>query len=132
MAKYTGNALEVVFNSATITQNLLKAVEISQTIDTHESSGAGDTDKTYLAGKKSHTVRIDAWDDESATNLRSKFAVGTEATLEVYPQGNSSGKPKLSMTAIVTDITLGVPHDGVVPVTVALRVNGAVTESTVV
>lgn len=133
MAKYLGNDLAVSYGATTVTPaNLIKSVEVNRSAETHESSGAGDADKTFLAGKKSATVKIDAWDDAAAATLRAIFVPATSAELDVYPQGNSSGKPKLAMTAIVTDLTLGIPNDGVCPVSISLLVSGAITETVIV
>lgn len=131
MAKYDGNALVVKIGATAVTANLIKSVEVNRTAETHESSGAGDADKTFLAGRKGATAKIDAWDDSTAAAMRTKFAVGTVfsggSVLHVLPQG--VGGPDISFDAVVTDLTLGVPHDGTCPVSVSLLVTGAVSES---
>jgi predicted secreted protein len=135
MAKYVGNDLLVSPDGGTtyVTSNLIKSVEINETADVHESSGAGDTAKTYLGGKTDATVRIDAWDDSSASAMRDYFPAGSTVTLKVKPQGHGStgsAKPYQQMSAIVTGIVLGVPHDGVAPVSIDMQVSGAITETT--
>lgn len=131
MAKYTGQNLAVSFGATTLTANLVKSVTLPEKIDVYESSGAGDADKTYLTGKKDKTISLDLWDDSVPATLFALFSPGTEDTLIVYPQGNTSGKPKRTVTAIVTGRDRGVAHDGVVPVTVEMQGNSAVVDGTV-
>jgi hypothetical protein len=131
MAKYAGNALVVKIDTTQVTANLIKSVEISQTADTYESTGAGDTHKSYLGGHQDSSVRIDAWDDATAAALRTKFAVGTVfttgAALNIFPQGGSS--PKLAVAGIVTGLTVGVAHDGVAPVSITIQPTSAIVET---
>lgn len=132
MAKYTGNSMELTYAGTTITANLLRSVTINESGEVFESTGAGDTNKTYLTGKIDGTVQIEAWDDSTTSTIFDVFAPNTSDTLDFYPQGNSSGKPKRSMTAIVTARNRGVEHNGVVPVSISLQISGAITDSTVV
>jgi len=130
MAKYDGNDLLVSVDGGTsyITSNLIKSVEINETGDVYESSGAGDSAKTYLAGKTDATIRIDAWDDAAAANLRDKFPAANTVSLKVKPQGHgatASPVPCMVVDAIVTGIVLGVPHDGVAPVSIDLQAAAA-------
>ena len=131
MAKYTGDDLGVTYNTTTLTANLVRTVTLNESAEVHESTGASDDNKTYLGGNKDATVSIELWDDSTATTVWNVFAPGTSSTLDVYPQGNTSGKPKRSMTAIVTGRSQGIDHNGVVPISVGLQVSGAITESTV-
>jgi len=130
MAKYSGNDLIVKFGGATFTANLIKSAELNETGDVYESSGAGDAAKTYLSGKTDATVRIDAWDDSAYATIRQDFRAGTSGTLEINPRGTGGGTAKISMSAIVTGEVLGVPHDGVAPLSVDLQVSGTITEGT--
>lgn len=135
MAKYVGNDLLVSVDGGTsyITSNLIKSVEINETADVHESSGAGDAAKTYLGGKTDVTIRIDAWDDTTATALRDNFPAGSTVTLKVKPQGHGATadpKPYIQVSALVNGIVLGVPHDGVAPVSIDLQGSGSLTDAT--
>ena len=134
MAKYAGNALVVVIGTTAVTANLIKSVEITQTMDTYESTGAGDTDKSYLAGHKDSSVRIDGWDDSTVAAMRTKFAVGTAftgsttAALHIRPQGTGTN-PNLAIAGFVTGLTVGVAHDGVAPVSVTIQPTAAIVET---
>jgi hypothetical protein len=134
MSKYAGNALVVMIGGDAVTANLIKSVEISQTADTYESTGAGDTHKSYLGGHQDSSVRIDAWDDSTVGAMRTKFAVGTAftgsttAALHIRPQGTGS-KPNLAIAGIVTGLTVGVSHDGVAPVSITIQPTAAIVET---
>jgi hypothetical protein len=129
MAKYTGNSLAIEYGSA-ITANLVQSVTISESGDVHESTGVGDAAKTYLTGHTDSTVQIEMWDDATPATVRDKFDPGTSDTLDIYPQGKTGGKPKISMTALVTARSSGIEHAGVTPLSVTMQVTGAITEST--
>ncbi len=141
MTKYQGNSLRIGISNSTdladvssdtlLTANIVKSVEITNTADTYESTGAGDTAKTYLAGHLDANVKIDMWDVTISTDLRGLWD-GLAATdlVVVFPQGITTGLPVIYFSGVVTSKTLGVAHDGVVPFTVAIQTLGGVTEST--
>ena len=132
MSKYTGAALSVDFNSSAWSSNYAKKAETNESLAVVPSTGAGDTDETYLATLRDTDVTLDLWDDSTATTVWSKVEPSTTAaTLNLYPQGNSAGKPKLTGSAYVTNRTRGVEFNGVVPVGVTLKVSGGLTESTI-
>lgn len=132
MAKYTGAALTAVFNLSAWAANYLKSAETNESAEVAESTGASDIDKTYEATVRDTDVTLELWDDATATTVWSKVEPATKSTLEIYPQGNSSGKPKLSCAnAIVTSRRRGVVYNSVVPVTVTLKCSGGLTETTV-
>lgn len=139
MAKYQGNALQVgigttatASDATAITANLVKSVEITFTADTFESTGAGDCDKSYIAGHKDANVRIDMWDDSAYATLRDLWdGLPASDTVVVFPQGIVTGAPSLAFSGVVTGMTVGVSHDGVTPFSVTFQTSGSITESTV-
>ena len=131
MAKYTGQDLIVRFGtcgaSAAITANLIKSVDISRSLETFESSGAGDVDKTFLSGKRDGTVKIDAWDDSVAATLRAILVVSeTLKEMQIFPEG-LTGRV-VSFSGYVTAQDWGIAHNGVSPVSVTIQVTGPIGE----
>ena len=115
-----------------LTANYVKSVEITFTKDTYESTGAGDCDKSYLAGHQDANVRIDMWDDGTASDLRGLWdAVASSDVIAIFPQGLITGKPSLAFSGFVSGKTLGAAHDGVAPFSITFQTTGGVTESTV-
>jgi hypothetical protein len=107
-------------------------VEITFTADTYESTGAGDCDKSYIAGHKDANVRIDMWDDVAAATLRDLWtAVASSDLVVVFPQGVVTGAPTIAFSGVMTGHTLGVAHDGVTPFSITFQTSAGVTESTV-
>jgi hypothetical protein len=131
MPKYTGQNLAVKWGATVLTANLVKGASMPEKIDVYESSGAGDVDKTYLSGKKDKTISLDLWDDTVPATIFALFPLGSEQVLIVYPQGATSGKPRRTVTAIVTSRDPGYAHDGVVPLAVEMQGNSAIVEDTV-
>jgi hypothetical protein len=139
MAKYQGNSLRVgigttaVASDATLlTASLVKSAEITFTADTYESTGAGDCDKSYIAGHKDANIRIDMWDDSAAATLRDLWAgVASTDTVVIFPQGFNAAAPTLAFSGVMTGQTLGTSHDGVTPYSITFQTSAGVTESTV-
>ncbi|MCD6443645.1 hypothetical protein J7L70_01420 [Candidatus Bathyarchaeota archaeon] len=70
------------------------------------------------AGNKSFTVDIDyMWLDSSVAD---KVLSGTKVAITVYPEGNASGKPKITLSNVVlTGWEFRVEQDGVILETVS-------------
>lgn len=131
MAKYTGKSMALTFGAFSFPSGTLTSVDIPRSRSEFEATGAGQTDKEFFPMEREATVTINAWDDVAGT-IRAAFEFSTnEATLTFYPQGNTTGKPSISASAFVTQISAPVTHNQVTPITITLRVNGAVTFGTV-
>lgn len=132
MAKYTGKSMEFKFGTFTIPSGSLTKVEIPRTRDELEATGAGQQDKEFFPMERSATVTIEGWDDAAGTIRAALEYTTAEASMTFFPQGNTTGKPSITGSAFVTQFTSGVVHNQVVPFSVTLRVNGALTFGTVV
>lgn len=130
MAKYTGNDIAVTFGGTSISN--ITSVDIQESRGEYDGTAAGQSDAEYLAGKRNYTVTINFLDDSAEAGFQAFDPTAAEATLVIYPQGNSTGKPSRTMTAFVTARNRPLNHDGLTNVTVQLRVNGAITDATVV
>ena len=131
MAKYTGKSMALTFGAFTFASGTLTSVEFPRSRSEVEATGAGQTDKEFLPMEREATCTINAWDDAAGT-IRTALEVTTaEASLIFYPQGNTSTKPSKTANAFVTSITEPVTHNAPVPITITLRINGAVTHGTV-
>jgi predicted secreted protein len=123
MAKYTGSALTVSYNSSAWNANHVRSVTVDETADVVDSSGAGDTDKTFLATLKAATAQIEMIDDSDNATVVQKFEPGTSSTLTVTKAGTET----LTGTAIVTSRSVSVPYDGLALVSVGLQFTGGMT-----
>lgn len=131
MAKYSGKDLEVTYDGTAI-EGYAQELNVPESQPAIETTSFGEADETYIAsavtGRK---ASLTALDDSTPANLHDVCVPGTSATLEWYPQGNSTGKPKKSAEAIVTDRNITYPVKDTVKLTVEFQLTGAVTESTV-
>lgn len=131
MAKYDGKDMVFKNGAFTFPANSLVSVEINEARDEIDVTGAGQDDKEFLPSERSGTISVNGWDDVANTIYAANDTDDAEATCEFYPQGNTSGKPKISASAFVTSRVRPVTHNAATPFTITYRINGAVTESTV-
>ena len=59
------------------------------------------------------------------------LAVGSEVTLNLYPEGDTSGDTYYTGTAIVTGVSQAVTLDGVISRTINVQFSGGVSTTTV-
>lgn len=113
--------------------NALNNVDYPETIDTAETSGFGDDDKTFVIGLKTRTIRIagnwkgDANDvDAILSGLAGGGADGTVFTSYVYgPAGDANGEVEYTGTAILTNYSKSSPIGGVVTFSADFQCTGA-------
>ena len=109
----------------------IRSYTINETGDTIEDSSMGDVSRTYKAGLKTWTASVEVFWDETDTNGQGSFDVGSTVTLNVYPEGSSSGDMYYTGSAIVTGKTINATFDGMVEASFTLQGTGALTETTV-
>lgn len=132
MAKYDGKDMSFVFGAFTFPAGTLISVDWPRQRDELDVTGATQDDKEFLPSERSSTITVNAWNDVADTIRAALENTTAAATTDFYPQGNTSGKPKRSASAFVTSISDNTTHNQGAPITISLRVSGAVTASTVV
>tara|TARA_X000001382_G_scaffold109653_1_gene85911 strand:+ start:97 stop:531 length:435 start_codon:yes stop_codon:yes gene_type:complete len=144
MATYTGHDGVVKFNDTDASIGGLNPIgnlrnfTIEQTQDTIESTAMGTANvRTYKPGLSTFTFSGDMFFDEANViqnamdDLVTKTGEGSEATFEVYPAGEDSGRRKLSGTMIVTSFSITSSVDGMVEASFSAQGTGALTVATV-
>lgn len=109
----------------------IRSFSLEESADTIEDTTMGDTSRTYLTGLKTFSGSVDVFWDETDTNGQVSFSVGASVTLNVYPEGATSGDTYYSGTAIVTGRTITSSFDGMVEASFTLQGSGALTAATV-
>lgn len=104
---------------------------LEQTSEVVNDTVMGDTWMTNKATQKSWTASFNAFWDETDTNGQGALTVGAEVTLNLYPEGNTSGDTYWSGTAIINSVSNSASFDGLVEASFSVTGNGALTESTV-
>lgn len=118
----------VKISSTTIGE--LKNYSLSHSSDTVEDSVIGDTYRTRVATMKMWSVSGDMfWDETDAGQLL--MTIGSSVTLNLYPEGASSGDYYYSGSAIVTKFDVTANFDGLVEASTAFEGNGTLTTTTV-
>ena len=129
MATHTGSAGTVKVGSNAIAE--LKSWTLDQSQDTVETTKLGDTVKTYSATQSSSSGTMDCFWDETDSNGQVALAIGTTATLNLYPEGATSGDTFYSGSAIITSVGVSQSHDGIVERSFGFQITGAITIATV-
>ena len=129
MATHTGSAGTVKVGSNAVGE--LKSWTLDQSQDTVETTKLGDTVKTYSATQSSSSGTMDCFWDETDSNGQVALAIGTTATLNLYPEGATSGDTFYSGSAIITSVGVSQSHDGIVERSFGFQITGAVTIATV-
>ncbi|HFD38536.1 MAG TPA: hypothetical protein ENJ31_01615 [Anaerolineae bacterium] len=107
MAEYSGKDLVVTFNSIDISGQgrRVSIEEKSDPPERYDVTHRGDTQKQTLEGLPgavSVTVQFSCLDESGGTANLLDFSIGDQHDLVIYPEGNSSGNPMIT----VTDATL--------------------------
>lgn len=129
MATHTGSEGTVKSGANAVAE--IRSYTVSETGDTIEDSSMGDTSRTYKAGLKTFTASVECFWDETDTTGQGSFDVGSTVTLNVYPEGATTGDIYYTGSAIVTGKTVNATFDGMVEASFTLQGTGALSESTV-
>lgn len=109
----------------------VRSFSITQTGDTVEDTTMGDAARTYKPSLTSWSGSVEVYWDETDTNGQLALAVGSEVTLNVYPEGEGAGAYYYTGSAIVTGSTINSSFDGMVEASIAVQGNGALTTTSV-
>lgn len=127
MATHTGSEGTIKVGSDTVGE--IRSYSISETADTIEDTSMGDASRTYKTGLKSFTGSVDVFWDEADAG-QTALSVGSSVTLNVYPEGATTGDKYFSGSAIVTGLTVTGSFDGMVEASLTLQGTGALSLST--
>lgn len=129
MATHTGSEGTVKVGSDAVSE--IRSYTIDETGEVLEDTTMGDSARTYKASLKTFTGSIDVFWDETDTAGQGALDVGSEVTLNVYPEGDAAGDTYYTGTAIVTGKSVTGSFDGMVEATISVQGTGALTETTV-
>ena len=130
MATHTGSEGTVKVGANAIAE--IRSYSVEQTGDTVEDTTMGDSWRTHKATLKSWTASVDVFWDETDTTGQGALNVGTEVTLNLYPEGSTTGDVYFTGTGIVTGKTVSASYDGMVESSISVQGTGALTQSTTV
>lgn len=127
MATKLGRDGLIKLSSTTIGE--LRNYALTHTSDTVEDSVLGDTYRTRLASMKTWSASGDLyWDEGDAGQLL--ITIGSSVTLNLYPEGGSTGDVYYSGAAIVTQFNVSASFDGIIEGSIAFEGNGPLSTLT--
>ena len=109
----------------------IRSYSLEESADTLETTSMGDTARTYLPSLSTFSGSIDVYWDETDTTGQGALTIGAEITLNVYPEGDTSGDTYYTGSAIVTGVTRNGSFDGMVEASISVQGTGARTSATV-
>ena len=109
----------------------IRSYTITETADVLEDTSMGDSSRTYLASLKTFTGSIDCFWDETDTNGQLTLDPGSSVTINIYPEGSTSGDTYYTGTVLITEKTVTASFDGMVEASFSFQGTGALSETTV-
>lgn len=130
MANHIGRDGIVKVGANTVAE--VTSFSVSVTANTVDDTVLGDTWATHQAGINSWSGSVSGFWDETDTNGQVALTIGASVTLNLYPEGATSGDTYFSGTATVTGIERSVANnDSIVTVNFTFVGSGALTISVV-
>lgn len=109
----------------------IRSYTITETADTLEDTTMGDASRTYLASLKTFSGSIDCFWDETDTNGQLTLDPGSTVTINIYPEGSTSGDTYYTGLVIITEKSVTASFDGMVEASFSFQGTGALSETTV-
>ncbi len=129
MATHTGSEGTVKVGANAIAE--IRSFSIEESADTLEDTSMGDTARTYKSSLTNFTGTVDVFWDETDTTGQGGLTIGSEVTLNLYPEGDASGDIYYTGTAIVTGRSINSSFDGLVEMSISVQGSGALSQATV-
>jgi hypothetical protein len=129
MATHTGSEGTVKVGSNAIAE--IRSFSIEETADTLDDTTMGTIARTYKSSLTTYTGTIDVLWDETDTTGQGALTIGASVTLNLYPEGDTSGDVYLTGEAIVTGRSVNSTFDGLVEMSISVQGNGALSQTTV-
>jgi hypothetical protein len=129
MATHTGSEGTVKVGANAIAE--IRSFSIEETADTLEDTTMGDTARTYKPSLTTFTGTVDVLWDETDTTGQGALTIGAAVTLNLYPEGDTSGDTYYTGAAIVTGRTINSSFDGLVEMSISVQGSGALSQTTV-
>jgi hypothetical protein len=132
MATHWGNEGQVKLSTNTVAEVI--EFEFTESVEPVEDTAMGDAYHTHISGSgiKRWSGSMTCHWDETDTNGQLAMTVGASVTLNLYPEGSTSGDMFWSGTATITERGQTTKMDGeTIKATFAFTGSGALTRSTV-
>ena len=129
MAVHKGSEGAVKIEANTVAE--VRDWSLEETAETIDSTEMSDAAKTFEVGTTSWSGSVNAFWDETDTSGQGAMTAGASVTLNLYPEGATSGDTYGSGTAIISSISKSAGIDGLVEASFSFQGSGALTWATV-
>lgn len=127
-ANHTGSEGIVKVGTSAVAE--VRGFEFTEQNDIIEDTTLTDTSKTFRPGVKGWSGSVSCWWDETDTTGQEAMTNGAEVTLNLYPEGATTGDIYFYGSAIIANIQRGNPMNGIVNADFQFTGNGALTRGT--
>ena len=125
MATHKGSEGTVKVGSNAVAE--IRSYSIEESADTLEDTSMGDSARSYKPSLTSFSGSLDVFWDETDVDGQGALSIGSEVTLNVYPEGDTTGDTYYTGSAIVTGVSRSASFDGLVEASISVQGNGALT-----
>jgi len=129
MATFNGNGGIVKTGSNAIAEVLDFSVD--ETANTVDDTVLGDVATTHLEGLHSWSGTANCYWDDTDTSGQVSLTIGSSITLNLQPEGDTTGDALLSGTATITGIGIAVSNDTTITQSFTFTGNGVLVIGTV-
>ena len=129
MANHKGSEGAVYVGANQVAE--VKSWSFDESADTLEDTVMGDSAKTRKSTLTDASGSMDCFWDETDTTGQEALTAGSEVTLNLYPEGNTSGDVYYTGSVIVTGIGRSASYDGMVEASYSWEANGGMSKATV-
>lgn len=129
MATISGNNGTIFVGSGALAE--IKSFSLTTTNDVIETTPMGNSFKTFTAGLSEASGDITCHLDVSDTDGQEALDAGATVSLDLRPNGDSTGEPKFTLTAIVNSVAISQTINDVVERSFSFTASGGVTQGTV-
>ena len=129
MATHKGSEGIVKIGTNTVAE--VTGFSFDETADTIEDTSLSDSARTYVSDLTSFSGSIDCMWDETDTTGQGAMTAGASVTLNLYPEGASTGDTYYSGTALITSISRANAIGAMVTASFSFQGTGALTSTTV-
>lgn len=112
MSTATGNSGVLSFGGSDITE--LKSWSLEESAEQIDDTAMGDTNRTSKSGLPTANGTIEVHYDE-ADSVQEGMDAGTNGALILYPKGNASGQPRITLTVQITGRSTSGAIDEILP-----------------
>jgi hypothetical protein len=109
----------------------IKSFSLTVANDVIETTPMGVSFKSFTAGLSEASGEITCHLDVSDTDGQESLTIGSEVSLDLRPNGDSSGSPKFTLTGIVNNIAISQTINDIVERSFSFQGTGGVTQSTI-